>query len=202
MTERAGDLELMQLHDGELPEADAARLAEECADDPASLALLADLDHIGDVVREFADQRGAAADSIADVVMARIEQERVAPVEDPHVPAWRRFAPVGAAVLAMAAAAVLVIQARAPYSAPSFRAAPSESAPAHQPVASNPTAEAVPAPAAPVATDDTLPSVAIESVDFGSRDGTIFMVQSGQNETPVVWLVDEPASPGARIEPL
>ena len=37
------------------------------------------------------------------------------------------------------------------------------------------------------------PAVAIETVDFGAREGTIFLMQEGEGSTPVVWLMDEPA---------
>ncbi|HVJ14356.1 MAG TPA: hypothetical protein VM686_02905, partial [Polyangiaceae bacterium] len=34
------------------------------------------------------------------------------------------------------------------------------------------------------------PSIAIESVDFGEKPGTIFMVGGESGETPVIWLSD------------
>ena len=49
---------------------------------------------------------------------------------------------------------------------------------------------------------DLIPAVAIEVVDFGSRNGTIFLVPSGEENTPVVWLVDEPTQSGDTMGPL
>jgi hypothetical protein len=34
------------------------------------------------------------------------------------------------------------------------------------------------------------PPVAIESVDFGTQRGTVFVVEAGESVTPVVWLED------------
>jgi hypothetical protein len=42
----------------------------------------------------------------------------------------------------------------------------------------------------------------IESVDFGAQNGTIFMVASGPQVTPVVWLIDENAQSGGKMKPL
>ncbi len=65
--------------------------------------------------------------------------------------------------------------------------------------------ETVPAPAAveaEVAEPETdLSAAAIESIDFGSQMGAIFMVSAGAETTPVVWLTDDPQS-GDRMEPL
>jgi hypothetical protein len=37
----------------------------------------------------------------------------------------------------------------------------------------------------------TGPAVAIEAVDFGTHAGTVFVVESGDGQTPVVWLDDD-----------
>jgi hypothetical protein len=42
----------------------------------------------------------------------------------------------------------------------------------------------------------------IEAVDFGAQNGTIFMVATGPQVTPVVWLVDESAGSGGKMKPL
>ena len=65
--------------------------------------------------------------------------------------------------------------------------------------------ETVPTPAtseAEIAEPETdLSAAAIESIDFGSQNGAIFMVSAGAETTPVVWLTDDPQS-GDRMEPL
>jgi len=40
------------------------------------------------------------------------------------------------------------------------------------------------------------PRVAIESVDFGTHAGTVFVVESGDSQTPVVWLDDDSRAGG------
>jgi len=40
------------------------------------------------------------------------------------------------------------------------------------------------------------PTVAIESVDFGTHAGTVFVVESGDSQTPVVWLEDDSRAGG------
>ena len=40
------------------------------------------------------------------------------------------------------------------------------------------------------------PAVAIESVDFGSHSGTVFVVEAGGSATPVVWLADDAKAGG------
>jgi hypothetical protein len=40
------------------------------------------------------------------------------------------------------------------------------------------------------------PAVAIESVDFGTHGGTVFVVEAGDSVTPVVWLADDAKAGG------
>ena len=40
------------------------------------------------------------------------------------------------------------------------------------------------------------PAVAIESVDFGTHAGTVFVVETGDSVTPVVWLDDDASAGG------
>lgn len=196
MTGPIDDLDLMRLHDGELPPDEAASVEAYLRADPQALATLERFERVGELVRELADKRGAGGTTIADSVMASIERDRAA---RPTMPAWRRIAPIGAAVLAMAAAAALVVRANAPHERPASRVVAVAHLPAAQPV---PASASVPPGAVAPEAEEAVPSVAIESVDFGARDGTIFMVQNGESETPVVWLMDDSAVPGGRIEPL
>jgi hypothetical protein len=40
------------------------------------------------------------------------------------------------------------------------------------------------------------PAVAIESVDFGTHAGTVFVVEAGDSVTPVVWLAEDAKAEG------
>lgn len=48
----------------------------------------------------------------------------------------------------------------------------------------------------------TAPGVSIENVDFGAHDGAIFVVSTGAQATPVVWLSDQPDETRARMRSL
>ncbi len=201
MTSPIDELDLMRLHDGELAAAEVERLEARLLAEPEAARRLRSFERVGGLLREFSDQRGRGGDGIADAVIASIEGERAS--QPRSVPRWRRVAPVAAAVLAMAAAAVLVVRSGAPHRVPVADALAVAPAPAIEPAAGRSSSDAVVQPAVlPEPAEDATPSVAIESVDFGARNGTIFMVQNGETETPVVWLMDDPALPGGRIEPL
>jgi len=101
---------------------------------------------------------------------------------------------------ALAAAVALVVRSTDPQGGPPGPAARSAAA-----VAPSSRSEAPASARAEAAFADPLesaPAVAIEAVDFGARHGTIFMVGTGATSTPVVWVMDEPASSGGRMEPL
>jgi hypothetical protein len=55
---------------------------------------------------------------------------------------------------------------------------------------------------AEIAESEGTTAAAIESIDFGSQNGAIFMVPAGTETTPVVWLTDDAAEDGDRMEPL
>jgi hypothetical protein len=172
----SGDRELMNLHDGEVGPEQSARLRAEAAADPVASAKLRDLGRVGDLVREWAEARSQGFD-VADAVMARLD-----------VPVPRRSRVVelwlpAAAAVALAAAVLFVVTTR--------ETGVEGSAP---PVALGPgcgdreLGEALPALPSPE------PSVAIESVDFGEKQGTIFMVGGEGGDTPVIWLTDSAPS--------
>jgi len=197
-------LELMQLHDSELPPERAAELEGELTQD--ELDALEGLEQLGDVVQALAEEMGDPASDISDVVMARIDAGEAKPLtvveggaEGSQRPAAsertvvRRLV-VGASIaLAAAAAAVLWVSAGA---------GPTPSDPvavSPQPTRA-PVAQPVPVETGVEAEDESSPAAAIEAVDFGSQPGSIFLVPAGEQTTPVVWLVDE--STDARMEPL
>jgi negative regulator of sigma E activity len=217
---------LMQYFDGELDEAESAEVEAWLESDLEAERVLAGLEQISDVVRATVLERTQPPEGLTDRVMDHIARHSIegptnvvelhpAPTagqdfgalrapEEPH--AWfRRAAPLAFATLAAAAAVALVLgRGHAPAShAPGAQAESSFVAtsspvvgPVPQPEVAAPPAEAdVPEP-------EPAPSIAIESVDFGPREGTIFMLSEGEAATPVVWLMDEPAPPRDTMEPL
>jgi anti-sigma factor RsiW len=188
---RLNDELLMRLHDGELSDPEVRELERRLASDPQASSVLEGLHQIGDVVRALASERSAAADGIADSVLARIEAEPCgSPPMSRPIPIRSRWTlPAVAATLA-AAAALFVWLGRAPDPVESAPVATLQPRPALEPSA-----------AAPVSDEDIAPAVEIETVDFGSHNGAIFMVSAGSESTPVVWLNDD-APPGDRTEPL
>lgn len=192
---------LMAYYDGELTAAEAEAVEQQLQSDAQAQAVLAGLSQVGDFVRAAEAERLGAADGIADGVMARIEREvpRAAP-RDPKRSRRFTLGVVAPVALAAAAAGVLWISgnksdgtARAPVAQPTLSAPAAALAPAPEP-----TVAALQAPAA-----DQAPAISIESVEFGPRTGSIFMIPAGEAETPVVWLLDEPEAPTRpRMEPL
>jgi hypothetical protein len=193
---------LMQLFDDELPPDEAATLEADLSDE--ELAQLEGLSQLSEMVRAHAEtQRGGLG--IADAVMARLDGVRVKDATTLRaVPGGRADADrarpgkllLGISAALAAAAAVAMFAGRMPTPAPT--------AVAHH----DPTAVAPPLPApslapaaAPVVEEGEL-TAAIESIEFGSTSGAIFMVSAGTETTPVVWLNDETAEPGDRTEPL
>jgi len=136
-------------------------------------------------------------------VMARIEHEETTLGQSGEVvqlrpqpasrPAGRATVVVVGLALAAAAAAVLWVRSASPPPDP----APLPVASVHAP---KPEVPAPPPPAVETAEEEPSPAASIEAVDFGNSAGSIFMVPAGDETTPVVWLVDDPAS--ARMEPL
>jgi hypothetical protein len=185
-------VDLMRLHDGELTEEEALELeAALAAEDRAVLNGLSDL---GDRIRLMNEHPSV---DLTDDIMARLDEApalQAAPVVELRP---RRTGVYVAAALGLAAAAAVVLW---------FANAKSPETPTARPTATpittpSPTPEIMPLQEEAVA-DLALPEdegAAIESVDFGNRNGTIFMVPAGEETTPVVWLADES---DARMEPL
>ena len=161
----SGDRELMRFHDGELSPGELAVFRERLERDAGLRSKLRALGQTGELVREWAEARSDGFD-IADQVMARIDAPRRSRAVELWLPA--------AAAVALAAAVTLMVAGR---SAPVDRPAPAAALSPHTPrtTAALPIRE---------------PSVAIESVDFGEKPGTIFMVSGEGGETPVIWLTD------------
>lgn len=186
-------LELMRIydreHDGALSDADARLLEAALEQEPALAEELEAYSDLGNVIRAW-DQSNASkvvSFDIADSVLAALEPPR-ARVHSllPRIATW---VSLGAAI---AAGSVLVVRSwSAPpltpaamrsgqHAALSQSASPSASAPefvAVQPVAE----EEVPPP----------PPATIESVDFGSNTGEVFVLSTDSSETPVIWMPDD-----------
>jgi anti-sigma factor RsiW len=184
-------LRLMRYYDGELDADEAAELEAELERDAEARGVLAGLEQLSGFVRREAAERDVP--DLTDAIMAEVarepRQDRTAPAPAPA--GWRVIVPAAAAVLALAASVALVNE---------FSAAPAEPVRVVQqpPLVVAPPEEPAAVPLVVAERD----AVAIETVDFGAREGTIFVVQEGEGSTPVVWLMDEPAPAGGRMEPL
>jgi anti-sigma factor RsiW len=172
----SNDRELMRFHDGELSGADAEAVQRRLEHDAGARSKIRGLEQTGELVRAWAEHKSAGFD-VADQVMART----FAP-ERRRTRSFDLWLPAGAAVALAAAITLLVLGRGAPDTSPVKSAALAPAAPL-SPASLSPADAARP----------TLePAVAIESVDFGEKQGTIFMVGSGSGETPVIWLTDPP----------
>jgi anti-sigma factor RsiW len=201
------DEELLLYYDGELSDEEAADLEQRLRADPRAHEVLAGLEQLGDVVRTLSERRVGAHGDVADAVMSRVadeRRERGAASGSAHPEAsssasgraaMRWAAPIVAGALALAAGLVLVLRSREPV----------------EPVAPRPTAVMTPrAPEVIPGTElseqagqedvEPQPAAAIQAVDFGAHNGTIFVVSGHQGATPVVWLDD--SSLDERMKPL
>lgn len=191
-------MDLMRLHDGELSEPEAGELGELSE---SELRVLEGLEDLGERIRE-ANAHGSI--DLTDSIMARLEDEAVVEPQPTHAPvvslrarnngAWV----AGGLALAAAAAVAVWFTNRSPEPTPvAQKPAPAVApAPAPEPSPTGAVAEL----ALPDDEESTASAASIEAVDFGNKNGTIFMVPSGEETTPVVWLADE--GPGSRMEPL
>jgi hypothetical protein len=174
----------MAFHDGELEPELSAAVRAELERDPSAQGELASLALVGELVREVHARRAKDVD-LTDSILARVRAEpprvpRPARIDVPATRRWERVAPAGA-VLALAAMVALFVT--------SYRA----TLPEPPPVTAAPTGSPHPV----VASVENLPSeareigVSIQSVDFGSTQGAIFMVPGGESDTMVVWTLEE-----------
>jgi negative regulator of sigma E activity len=212
---------LMQYFDGELADEQAAEIEALLETDAEARRVLEGIEQVGAVVRGVMLDRAGAADDLTDAVMARIS---ASPAEGrrPHTgqsarpaarrlergrlralaerPQVRRAVPVALVTLAAAAAVALLFERANPR--PPRVTQPSQ--PVTAVATHRPPAVPLPSqePELELASADSVPAIAIETVDFGSREGTIFMLAEGEMATPVVWLMDEPGAGHDTMEPL
>ena len=193
--------QLMRYHDGDLSEAEALVVEAAIELEPALQEELEAYSELGSFVRAW-DQANASKLASFDVtasVMAALEPPR-ARVQSllPRIATWVSLS------AAIAAGSVLVVRSWS--AAPVAPAGPSsaEHAQLAPPSASAPEL-ALPELALPELTLPDLglalgaeseeqpkpPPATIESVDFGSNTGEVFVVSTDSSETPVVWMPDD-----------
>lgn len=178
----------MRYVDGELDVEEAARVEGWLSRSAEARAFYGDLELVRRQVRAIADDRGSRSGALTDAIMARIGSESPA-----SRPAARRrssgspsrlHAVIPAMGLALAAAAAVVVFVRSHSGARVFHE------PARVAVSKEPPA-AVSAAVADTAASEPESGASIESVDLGTQNGAIFMVATGPDVTPVVWLTDD-----------
>jgi anti-sigma factor RsiW len=188
---------LMRYYDGELSDEEAAEVEAALENDPDARRVFEGLEQLSAFVRKHEEEQ--ALPDLTDAIMGRIareERKESAPPAEVVRGPWSTILPAAAAVLALAAGVALVNElSNKPATTTPVVQQPSSELPV-APVPSEEPAEEQ------VLADSQHPAVAIETVDFGAREGTIFVMQEGEGSTPVVWLMDEPAPAGGRMEPL
>jgi hypothetical protein len=173
-----------RLHDGAVDDEQARDAQALLAKEPRAAARLERLRLLGELVREVEAARNLPAD-FTDRVMDRVAASGVVPRVRPRA---RVFAgAMAGSGLALAAAVLLWLSNQAPREAPSLAPRGPEVTASAWPEPSVESADAV----ALAAVD--APPVSIESVDFGTTQGAIFLVSAGATDTMVVWTMDEPS---------
>jgi anti-sigma factor RsiW len=192
--------QLMRYHDGELSEAEACRVELAIDNDPALLEELEAYGEVGSFVRAWAQTNASklASFDVSDSVLSALEPPR-ARVHSllPRIATWVSLS------AAIAAGSVLVVRSwsAAPLPPPSVGSgehaehaqqgsltAPSASA-AELSVAA--VLEAVGQVGEEEREPSPPPPATIESVDFGTNTGEVFVLSTDSSETPVVWMPDD-----------
>jgi anti-sigma factor RsiW len=168
------DRDLMLYADGELDPGRAREVEAHVAGNPRARAIVAALRQEADLLASAALDSAAAADSIADSVMAAIDSEPARPSLAP-VRQLRRSRSVAYAGAFFAAAAAIALATLLPRN----------------------RHEEARGPVGPAEAPGFVGAV-IDVVDFGARPGTIFYVPSeDESTTAVVWLTEDDASPSS-----
>lgn len=191
------DLDLMLYADGELDGDERVAVEAWLLRDEAARSKLVAMGMVAGMVREKAHAQAAAADGIADLVMAAVANEPKPEaalasrrsgelVALPHRPANDNTRGLWAvAAIAVAAAAGMLLWAGAPPSTKGTTAV--ASAP---PIGITATAQREDAPKGDAEVEH---GVEVAAVDFGSLTGAVFYVPSASaasSTTTVVWLAD------------
>ena len=171
---------LMELHDAELDDASKKDLEAALTADSRSRAELRRMALIGDLVREVEASRTAPTD-LADQILARTIGAAPRRRAKHRRPAWQRLAPLGAGALALAAAFALFVT--------SSRQTEPQASRVVEARRIEPPAPSIAVAVAPV--EPAGAGVSIQSVDFGSTQGAIFLISAGESETMVVWTLED-----------
>lgn len=183
-------------YDGELDPARAREVERLLASDPKARRLLADLERMGSLLREAEAAEPKRAD-LTSAILDRVFAPS-APDAEPKltehaalVPKTPRRALAWAFGSVALAAALALVLSREP--------APLERAKAPAPArAAEPSVSGNKAPNLESETSEE--SVAVETVDFGSSQGAIFLVPSATSPMLVVWTLDDEADKGRGVD--
>ncbi|HYP75128.1 MAG TPA: hypothetical protein VER12_04200 [Polyangiaceae bacterium] len=185
--------QLMRYHDGELSEAEARLVETAIEQEPALVAELDAYSELGSFLRawEQSNANKLASFDVSESVLSALEPRR-ARVHSllPRIATWVSLS------AAIAAGSVLVVRS---WSAPPVQPAGAPSGEqAQRTPTDGSTSPSATAPELSVAAvleavgEEPPPAPAtIESVDFGSNTGEVFVVSTDSSETPVVWMPDD-----------
>lgn len=184
------DYRWMQLHDGELDPAEESVLRARALQDPRARAELDGFRRTSDLLREV--YAGQPDPALTDLILARVRSSaetraRAGLAIRPAFWARRTFgtAVAGVVVVAAAAAAFLVLGLGSQPTGSESRqlgATPLESATGPRVIAQSASEQET--------------GVSIQTVDFGSTQGAIFLVSEGGLETPVIWTLEDAKDKG------
>lgn len=187
--------ELMAYFDGELSSERAARIEQVLGRDPEASALLTEWTRVGGVVRGWAERVSEARGAAADEIMCQLQSQRAARTVVPlpvgagsgrsvsktaRAPARLAWWQATSAAVAVAAAAFLVVRAAGFDS----HLAPTTDTPKSREWLGLSGRDGQPGA-------EEQPGAAIETLDLGEHQGTIFLVSAGSEVTPVVWVQDD-----------
>lgn len=174
------DHRLMELHDGELDASAEVAARQWVGQSPRARAELEQLRLISELVREnhqLADLDSGFTDAIVSRALAAETQVPLQAAAGRRSP-WSRAAPA-LGLFAIAAGIALYLS--------SSRKMESELRP-HAALQSTGMLETT---VVPSVAEHTPAGVSIQSVDFGSTNGVIFMVSAGEGDTMVVWTLED-----------
>lgn len=183
----------MRFHDGELSEAEALEVEAALEARAELLEELEAYSQLGNFVRaasEHARAESAPSFDISESVMAAIAPAPPRPLARVHS-LWPRVAGWVSLGAAVAAGSLLVIRSWSAPHASTRGSAHDHAALAVSGSAAPSSASALQAPAEEEASEQNLGPATIETVDFGSNTGTVFVVSTDSSETPVVWMPDD-----------
>ena len=179
---------VMRYFDGEVSGEEARQVEAALEQEPALMVELESYSEVAKHVRTWSAGRAQGSFDVSESVMRAIEprQARVHSLM-PRIATWLSL---GAAV---AAGSMLVVRSWSSAHVSGARQQPPPAfVAAEQPLSS--ASAAAPEVSAALEEEPKLPPATIESVDFGTNSGTVFVVSTDSSETPVVWMPEEAES--------